>query len=49
MSDVTRQCGDDDSPIQTPTWALDELLERMAVETFPDVVGAGPPVGQEVW
>ena len=34
---------------QASAASLDELLEGMKPETFPDDEGFGPAVGQEVW
>ena len=28
---------------------LEELLEKMDPDTFPDLVDYGPPVGKEIW
>ena len=36
-------------PVRAPAYELDELLDRMTPETFPDEVDFGPPVGGEVW
>ena len=36
-------------PVREPAYELDELLDRMTPETFPDEVDFGPPVGGEVW
>lgn len=36
-------------PIQSPVYDLDQLLDRMDPETFPDDHDFGLPVGQEVW
>jgi antitoxin MazE len=36
-------------PVKTPVYDLDQLLDRMNPETFPEDVDFGPPVGQETW
>ena len=36
-------------PVRKPEYTLDELLEGMAPDTFPDPVDYGPPVGKEIW
>jgi antitoxin MazE len=36
-------------PIRSPAFALDELLNRMTPDTFPDSVDFGEPVGGEAW
>jgi antitoxin MazE len=36
-------------PIRSPGFALDELLNRMTPDTFPDDVDFGEPVGGEAW
>ena len=36
-------------PVRTPVYTLEELLEGMDPDTFPDLVDYGPPVGKEIW
>jgi antitoxin MazE len=36
-------------PIRTLVHDLDQLLDLMKPETFPDDVDFGPPVGRESW
>ena len=36
-------------PVTTPTYDLDEMLAKMAPDTFPEEVDFGRPVGGEVW
>jgi antitoxin MazE len=36
-------------PVRAPAYELDDLLDRMTPETFPDEADFGPPVGGEVW
>jgi len=36
-------------PIRAPSYELNDLLARMAPETFPEDVDFGAPVGDEVW
>ena len=36
-------------PIQAPAYDLDQLLDQMTPDTFPDEVDFGPAVGQEIW
>jgi antitoxin MazE len=36
-------------PVQAPAYDLDELLDRMTVETFHEEADFGAPVGQEAW
>jgi antitoxin MazE len=36
-------------PVPAPAYDLDELLDRMTPDTFPDDVDLGPPVGNEIW
>ena len=36
-------------PIRSPSYDLNDLLARMAPETFPDDIDFGAPVGDEVW
>jgi antitoxin MazE len=36
-------------PIQGTVYDLDQLLDRMDPQTFPDDQGFGPPRGSEVW
>ena len=36
-------------PVRTPEYTLEELLEGMDPDTFPDLVDYGPPVGKEIW
>ena len=36
-------------PVLAPVYDLDELLDRMSPETFPDDADFGAPVGNEVW
>ena len=36
-------------PVRSPDATLDALLAAMTPETFPDIVGFGAPVGQELW
>ena len=36
-------------PVVAPVYDLDELLDRMSPDTFPDDVDFGGPVGGEVW
>jgi len=36
-------------PAPVPAYTLDELLDGMKPETFPDEIDFGPPVGQEIW
>jgi antitoxin MazE len=36
-------------PIQAPVFALEQLLDQMTSDTFPDAVDFGPAVGEEVW
>lgn len=36
-------------PLIGPKFELDDLLARMAPETFPDVVDFAAPFGEEVW
>jgi antitoxin MazE len=35
-------------PVNTPVYSLDELLDQMTPETFPEEIDFGPPAGQEV-
>ena len=36
-------------PIRAPVYDLDQLLDRMTPETFPEDVDFGLPVGREAW
>jgi antitoxin MazE len=36
-------------PVRAPTFDLDQLLDQMTPESFPEDVDFGPPVGDEVW
>ncbi len=36
-------------PIRTPAYDLDDLLDQMTPETFPDDLDFGPPAGEEIW
>ena len=36
-------------PVKAPVYTLDELLDQMSPDTFPDEVDFGPPVGKEIW
>jgi antitoxin MazE len=36
-------------PIKAPVYDLDELLDKMTPETFPEEIDFGPPAGQEAW
>lgn len=36
-------------PVRAPTYDLDQLIDQMKPETFPDEIDFGPPVGGEVW
>jgi antitoxin MazE len=36
-------------PVRAPAYDLDQLLDQMKPETFPDEIDFGPPVGGEVW
>lgn len=36
-------------PVVAPSYDLDALLDRMTIETFPDVIDFGMPVGNEIW
>jgi len=36
-------------PVKAPVYDLDQLLDQMTPETFPEDVDFGPPVGREVW
>jgi antitoxin MazE len=36
-------------PIEAEAYDLDRLLDQMTVESFPEDVGSGPPVGREAW
>ena len=36
-------------PVRKPEHTLEELLEGMDLDTFPDLVDYGPPVGKEIW
>jgi antitoxin MazE len=36
-------------PIEAEAYDLDRLLDQMTVESFPEDVDSGPPVGREVW
>jgi antitoxin MazE len=36
-------------PVTAPSYDLDDLLERMTPETFPEEIDVGPPLGREAW
>ena len=36
-------------PALKPEYTLEELLEGMHPDTFPDLIDYGPPVGKEIW
>jgi antitoxin MazE len=36
-------------PVKMPTYDLDELLDQMTPDTFPEEVDFGEPMGKEVW
>jgi antitoxin MazE len=36
-------------PVRAPAYDLDELLDQMTPNTFPDDVDFEPPVGGEAW
>ena len=36
-------------PVRAPAYDLDQLIDQMKPETFPDEIDFGPPVGGEVW
>jgi antitoxin MazE len=36
-------------PVKLPVYTLDELLDQMKSETFPEEIDFGPPVGEELW
>jgi antitoxin MazE len=36
-------------PVRAPVYDLDQLLDQMKPETFPEDVDFGPPVGSEAW
>ena len=36
-------------PVRVPVYDLDQLLDQMTPETFPEDIDFGPPVGQETW
>ncbi|MEP7454186.1 AbrB/MazE/SpoVT family DNA-binding domain-containing protein [Phyllobacterium sp. SB3] len=37
------------APVQTPVYQLDEMLNQMSAETFPEEADFGPAVGKEIW
>jgi antitoxin MazE len=36
-------------PVKAPVYDLDQLLDQMTPETFPEEIDFGPPVGREIW
>jgi antitoxin MazE len=36
-------------PVKAPVYRLDQLLDQMTPETFPEDLDFGAPVGGEVW
>ena len=36
-------------PVIAPTYSLDDLLDRMTPDTFPDDDAFSIPVGKEIW
>ncbi len=36
-------------PVKAPVYDLDQLLDQMTPETFPEDVDFGAPVGREAW
>jgi antitoxin MazE len=36
-------------PIKAPVYDLDQLLDQMTPETFPEDIDFGPSIGQETW
>jgi len=36
-------------PVLAPAYDLDDLLEQMTPDTFPEEVDFGQPVGNEIW
>ena len=36
-------------PVKAPVYDLDQLLQRMAPDTFPEDADFGAPVGKEAW
>ncbi len=36
-------------PVRAPVYDLDQLLDQMKPETFPEDVDFGPPAGSEAW
>ena len=36
-------------PIRSPAYDLDQLLDRMTPDTFPEEADFGPSVGGEAW
>lgn len=36
-------------PVAVPSYQLEDLLAAMKPETFPDDIGFGDPVGEEIW
>lgn len=36
-------------PVRPPAYDLDQLIDQMKPDTFPDEIDFGPPVGGEVW
>lgn len=36
-------------PVRAPVYHLDQLLDTMTPDTFPEDVDFGPPVGREIW
>jgi antitoxin MazE len=36
-------------PVMAPKYDLDQMLERMTPDTFPDQLDFGPPQGHEEW
>jgi antitoxin MazE len=36
-------------PVKVPVYDLDQLLDQMTPETFPEDIDFGSPMGQEAW
>ncbi len=36
-------------PVRAPLYDLDQLIEQMKPDTFPEDADFGPPTGQEFW
>jgi hypothetical protein len=49
MDGLIEQGVSDREPLPAITYELEQLLEQMTVESFPEVVEIEPAIGREIW